>query len=410
MLTLIFIFLTFGLSTFFSASEASLLRLNRYEIQSEKESWSRNILLDLINRIDEVLIVILLGNTFGNILIASMLSVYLSENNFSAEILWLAPLILTLFLLIFAEVLPKTSATLEPKRVARICCWLLYPLLIALKPIIYIVKKINRVFLTSLGIQEEHDKSISFKEYKTMIADGLKKEQTSYQQMMLSALELHEMSINHVMRSVSKIEYIDIDDRWEVSYEKIEKTQHSVLPVIKGSFNKVLGFLYLQDCLGAILKKPNQNFNENLLKSLIKPGYFVPEKTLLSVQYQYFIKKKQRLGLVVNEYGEIIGLISIGDILNHLVMEDLFLLESFLEYKAHNEWIISGDMSLSSFRKLSGLTLTSKTATTVGGVLIERWERVPEVAEIYHEDTITYEIMQRNENQILKIRIQKQEH
>ncbi len=403
MLFLLCLLCSLMISMFFSASEAALLRLNRYQIQSEKSTWINRVLIQLLDRIDEVLILILLGNTFANIWSASMMSLYLTENDFSPEIVWLAPVFLTMIILIFAEVVPKTLATYQPKVVAGLCCWLLNGLLFVLYPAVWTIKRFNQWFLRSIGINSTHvDQKISFKEYKSMIAEGLKREQTSYQHMMLSVLELHELTVNHVMTARSKIEFIDLKQPFEQVETLLIKSKHRWLPVVEGELDQVFGFLRVQDCIPLLVDK---SLSLEKIRELAIDPYFIPEKTPLSVQYRHFHKEFRKIGLVVDEYGSLLGLISTEDILNHLSVEDFSLMESSLYKESTHEWIMPGELTLSAFRRVTGIEIHCEMATTIGGALIEHLERVPDAGTDIEIQGVMYEVLQTSHQQILKIRV-----
>ena len=390
-------------SMFFSASEAALLSLNRYQIQSERATWTNKLLIKLLDRIDEVLILILMGNTFANIWSASMMSFYLTEHDFSPELVWLAPLFLTMIILIFAEVIPKTLATFQPKKVAGLCSWLLNVLLFLLYPAIWIIKHFNQWFLRSIGVNSTHvNQKISFKEYKSMIAEGLKHEQTSYQHMMLSVLELHELTVNHVMVARSKIEMIDLKQSIEHIENFLMHSRHRWVPIVEGSLDQILGFVRIQACIPFLVSK---TLTMGKLKELMIEPYFIPEKTPLSVQYRHFHREFRKIGLVVDEYGGLLGLMSIEDILNHLSVEDFSLMESSVYKESTHEWIIPGELTLSAFRRVTGVEIYCELATTIGGALIEHFEYVPDAGTDLIIDEITYEVLQTSRQQILKIRV-----
>ncbi len=403
MLLLLLLFCSLLISMFFSASEAALLRLNRYQIQSEKPTPTNKILIKILDRIDEVLILILLGNTFANIWSASMMSFYLTEHDFSPEVVWLAPVFLTMIILIFAEVIPKTLATYQPKYVSELCCHLLNFLLFVLAPVLWIINYFNQWFLRTIGINSSSvDQKISFKEYKSMIAEGLKKEQTSYQHMMLSVLELHELNVNNVMTARSKIEFIDLKQSLDKAESDLIQAKHRWLPVVEGDIDQVIGILRVQDCISLLV---NRALSLDKIRELAIEPYFIPEKTRLSIQYRHFHREFRKIGLVVDEYGRLLGLISAEDILNHLSVEDFSLMESSLYKESSHEWVIPGELSLSAFRRVTGLDLHCKLANTIGGALIEHLERVPEAGMNLTIDGIIYEVLQISRQQILKIRV-----
>jgi len=390
-------------SMFFAAAEASLLKLNRYQIQSESPTRTNVCLIKLLNRIDEVLIMILMGNTFANIWSASMMSFYLSEHDFSPEIVWLAPLFLTMIILIFAEVLPKTLATLKPKKVAGLCSGILNVLLFFLTPVIHVINKFNQWVLSLLGIYStQADQKISFKEYKSMIAEGLKHEPTSYQHMMLSVLELHELTVNHVMIARSKIEMLDLKQPIENIETFLINSHHRWIPVFEDSVEQISGFLRIQDCIPYLV---NKTLTLTTLKEIIIEPYFIPEQTPLSVQYRHFHKEFRKIGLVVDEYGCLLGVLSIEDILNHLSVEDLSLMESTLYKESTWVWIMPGELTLSAFRRVTGVEIECEFATTIGGALIEHLEHVPDAGATLVIQDVRYEVLQTSRQHILKIRV-----
>ncbi|MBM4222852.1 MAG: DUF21 domain-containing protein [Gammaproteobacteria bacterium] len=403
MISLFFLILcSLFISLFFSASEAALLRLNRYKIQAQKPSLLNKILIHLLNRLDEVLICILLGNTFANIVSASALSSYLTHHDASPEVIGIASAILTVLILLVAEVFPKTIATFNPDKSARYVAYPLRILLWVLRPVVLIIRYLNIWFLKRMGIEKTHpEHQISFREYKFMISESLKHERTSYYDMMMNVLELHELTVNDVMVMPPKMVVLNIEAPLEDIVQLLISSPHQWLPVIEGSMDCIVGLLKVQDCLSDLLM---QTLDRDVLRTVMTTPYYIPEKTPLSVQYRHFQRETRRIALVVDEYGELLGLISMQDILDQLIGTDVAILESEISQEIPNEWIIPGELHLSAFRRITGVEIESEHASTIGGVLIERLESVPEAGTSITIDGTTYEILQSSNQRILKVR------
>jgi Mg2+/Co2+ transporter CorB len=204
------------------------------------------------------------------------------------------------------------------------------------------------------------------------------------------------------MTARAKIEFIDLKQSFDKAEYELIHAKHRWLPVVEGGIDQIIGFLCVQDCIALLVSK---TFSLEKIRELAIEPYFIPEKTPLSVQYRHFHREFRKIGLVVNEYGGLLGLISTEDILNHLSVEDFSLMESSVYKESTHEWVIPGDLSLSAFRRVTGLDLQCELASTIGGALIEHLERVPDAGTDLEIEGIMYEVLQTSRQQILKIRV-----
>jgi Mg2+/Co2+ transporter CorB len=395
------------ISSFFSATEAALMRLNRYKVQADAaHNRFARLTERLLTRLDKVLTVILLGNTFANITAGTILVHLIEDLNFSEEFALCSPIILTIIILMFAEVLPKTVATLKPTLFAYTFAPIIWIMSIVLSPFTYIINAVNTKIIALFGLgQDQPPELISFSEYKMMVSEGMKHQRQSHHRMMMGVLELHELTVNDIMLTRSKVHVVDINKDSEAVLKQIVNCSYSVLPVIDGDIENILGMIKIKDCIHMIL---THKFSKEALKALIQEAYFIPEKTLLHTQFMRFQELKKNIALVVDEYGHLQGLITLKDILDEIWVAGTQLQELGKEHEiikfSNHSWIFPGHLPLHTIKRLLGWIIPTRDATTMGGALIEYMECLPQPGTSILLNDVVYEILQVSQNMIIKIK------
>ena len=300
-------------SAFFSSSETGMVAINRYRLRHLARQGHRAAVRveSLLRRTDRLLSVILIGNNFVNNFAATVAAIlairWLGDSGAAV-----APVVITLVMLVFAEITPKTYAALKPERIAFPASVVLKPLQVLLAPLVWLVNGISMIFLRLAGAQtrNSNDDHLSPEELRTVVneAGGLIPEK--HQKMLLNILDLESVTVEDIMIPRNEMVGVDIDDDMDEIMSTLRASQHTRLPVYRGDPNNMLGLLHLRK-LSRLLLKEDINKAE-LMQHTVEP-YFVPEGTSLNRQLINFQNARRRIGIVVDEYGDVLGLVTLED-------------------------------------------------------------------------------------------------
>jgi Mg2+/Co2+ transporter CorB len=383
------------------------MRLNKYKVQSDAiHNKFARMTQGLLVRLDEVLTVPLLGNTFANILSGTVLAQLLTEIHASEQLVLVLTMGLAMLILMFAEAMPKTIATLKPSLIAYASAPIIWVMLTCAYPLIYIITTINSKIIALFGVNDQQTPElISFSEYKIMVAEGMKHQRQPHHRMMMGVLELHELTVNDIMLTVSKIQFLDINEDEESLLRQLTSCPFSLLPVIEGDIENILGFVKIRECIHMII---THQFSKEKLRLLIQEAYFIPEKTLLHTQFMRFQELQKKVALVVDEYGQLQGLVTLKDILDEIWVADTQLQALAQEHEvirfSNNSWIFPGHLPLHTLKRLLGWSIPTRDATTMSGALIEYMECLPQHGTSILLNGIIYEILQVSQNTLIKIK------
>ncbi len=373
------IFLLF-LSAFFSGVETAMMSLNRYRLKHlVKENNKGAIRADkLLKRPDRLLGVILIGNNFVNILAASLTTV-LCLNLFGDSGVVIGSIALTLIILIFAEITPKTFAALNSEKVALPASLILKYLQKILRPLVVFVNFFTNFFMRLTGTKETtFNEDLSPEELKSVLENSGDLIPKKYQDMLISVLELDKVSVDEVMTQRSEIIGIDINQSIENILNSLQNNQKDFLPVYDESLDELRGII---DLYGITTFLSNEDKSiENLIDSL-EEAYFTPENTPLSTQLFNFQKNKKTTAVVIDEYGSVKGIVTIKDVLEEIVGElatdiDKESLE-IMEQK-DGSYLIDASVSLRELNKKLDWELPINGAKTLNGLIIDKIETIPE--------------------------------
>ena len=368
------------LSGFFSSSETGLMAINRYRLKHLANSGHRGarIAQNLLNRPDRLIGLILLGNNMVNILSASIATV-IAMRIFGDNGLWISTLVMTVVVLIFAEVAPKTVAALHPERIAFPAAYVLVVLLKLLNPIVWLVNSFANLLLKPFGVKTDVValERLNREELRTLVTEG-GQISNDHQRMLVNILDLEQASIEDVMVPRGEIVGIDLDDDWADILNQLTQTVYTRLPVYRESIDNVVGLLHIRSIISK-LSFGGLQF-EDLQRSVQKP-YFVPEGTSLTQQLLEFQGKERRMALVVDEYGDIQGLVTLDDILEEIVGE--FTPEGrgrsrTMRRLDDGNYLVDGSTSVRTLNRRFEWNLPFEEAHTLGGLLIEEMEVLPE--------------------------------
>ena len=395
------------LSAFFSGSETALMTLNRYRLQHLVKKRHRGAIKAnrLLKRPDRLIGLILLGNNFANILASSIATVIAIRVGGESAIAAGAGL-LTLTILIFAEVTPKTLAAVKPEPVAFSSVWLYIPLLKLFYPIVWLVNLVCNLLLRIFGIHvsKGQQESINKEELKSIVSEADSLMPSRYQNMLLSILDLESATVEDIMTPCKEVVGIDLEDPLEDIVEVIQNSQHSRLPVYRKSLDRVIGFIHLRKVLTQIHQP---HFDKQLItEHLIKP-YFIPESTPLHNQMQNFKTEKLRIGLVVDEYGDVLGLVTLEDLMQEIVGE-LITDDLGIQKQSDGSYLVDASVTVRELNRITGWDLPTEGPKTVNGLIVEFMEMIPEPGTSVKLHGYPLEIIKRNKNAVTQVRFHAQ--
>jgi len=380
MTLLIILFFLIVLSAFFSGSETGLMAINRYRIRHKSGKGDRVAMkiVKLLKRPDRILGVILIGNTFCNILAAAIATV-VAVHYFGEYGVVMATILLTLVILIFAEVAPKTIGALYPERLSRWVVWPLSVLLTALYPLVILVNGVTNGLLKlfRIKVSARGTEPLTYEELKTVIHEASGRLPSPYHSMLLAILDLKGMTVEDAMVPRHEIQGINLHEPWKTVEKQILESEHDLLPIYHDNINNMVGILNRGDLVSVYQAR---EFDEKLILDVVKDPYFVPEGTPLNIQLLNFQQQKLRTALVVDEYGEIVGLITLEAILYEIVGEFAARVETEKLYQLEPDgsYLVDGTMLLREFNKISQMTLPLTGPKTISGLIIEYLETNPQ--------------------------------
>jgi Mg2+/Co2+ transporter CorB len=376
----IFLLVLILLSGFFSSSETGLMAINRYRLRHLANKGHRGAKLaqKLLQSPDRLIGLILLGNNLVNILAASIATV-IGIRLFGNNGIWIASLVLTVVILIFAEVAPKTVAAVHPERIAFPASYVLYFLLKILYPVVWLVNGLANLVLKPFQVRTNVDliEHLNREELRTLVKEGGERIPDDHQRMLVNILDLEQAKVEDVMIPRQDIVGIDLDDKWDEILQQLTQTVYTRMPVFRESIDQVEGLLHIRTVI-AKLAHGALTFDE-LNRSVRRP-YFIPEGTALTQQLLEFQRRERRMGLVVDEYGDIQGMVTLDDILEEIVGE--YTAESRAKSRDikrldDGNYLVDGAVTLRTLNRHMDWGLPEDEASTLNGLLLEELGDIP---------------------------------
>ena len=379
-----------------------MMALNRYRMRhlaKEGHSGAKRA-TKLLERPDRLLGVILIGNNFVNFSAASIATLLAIQILGEEGVAW-APVICTFVFLIFAEVAPKTIAANYPEKIALPSSHILSLLLLLLWPLVWAVSALSNTLLKMLGIQHQNDQGdhLSREELRTLVFEGAKIASQS-QDMMLGVLDLDEVTVDDIMVPKSEIIGIDLEEPLEDIINQLRNAQHTRLPVFREDIDHVIGMLHVRD---AIRFLTSEEPNKASLVQEIDEVYFVPENTALQRQIRNFQARKERIALVVDEYGDVQGIVTLEDILEEIVGEfttDLASASSDIHPQEDGSFVVDGGATIRSINRALTWDLPADGPKTLNGLMTDRLETFPEDPVSIEIDDYRLEVVRLKDNMI----------
>ncbi len=397
-------------SAFFSAAEISLITLNRYRLRHQAESGHRGARLaaKLLERPDRLIGVILLGSNSTNALFSALTTVTVIRLWGEEEsAIGIATVIIALVVLILTDLAPKTFAALHPERIVYPSAYILRPLLKFSYPLVWFINIIANGLLRLLGVKiraRAADK-LSTEEFKTLIMESGALMPESHQDMLLAILDLENITVEDVMVPRGEIEGIDLDADWNDILMQLSTSRYTRVPVYHGNLDKIAGIVHLRKVMHLMR---NDNFDRaELMKILIEP-YFVPEATPLSTQLLNFRAVKRRVALVVNEYGDIVGLVTLEEILEEIVGDFTSPVPGVLDdvqTQGDGSFVVNGSTHIRDLNRRLDWKLPTSGPKTLNGLIIEYLEDIPEVGTSMILDGYLVEILRTRGTAVQTVRI-----
>ena len=391
------------LSAFFSGSETGLVSLNRYRLRhlSKANHHGAQRASRLLERPDRLIGLILLGNNFVNIL-ASSIATIIGLRLLGEAGIAVAAVLLTLVILIFSEVAPKTLAVLHPERIAFPATLILQPLLKILYPIVWLVNIIANGLLKLFGVSTSHikDERLSSDELRTVVSEAGAMIPRRHQKMLTNILDLEKVTVNDIMIPRNEIVGIDLDDDWDDIVKLLRNSRHTRLPVYRTDINNVIGLIHIRNTIDVLT---NQEADKSDLMPHIRNAYFVPENTALNTQLLQFQRQKRRIGLVVDEYGDIQGLVTLEDILEEIVGEftsDPSTTIKDIHAQEDGTFLIDGSASIRDLNRTMHWHLPTDGPKTFNGLILEQMEHIPEPGTSILIAGYPIEILQTKDNAV----------
>ncbi len=408
-----YLFATLGvllvLSAFFSGSETALMALNRYRLRHLAQEGHKAALRTqrLLASPDRIIGIILLGNNLVNIMAASVATLIGLRVAGEAGVL-IAPFVLTVVVLIFSEVAPKTWAAVRPESLAYRASYPLAGLLKVFYPVVAAVTLVANLLLRLFGLKTlKRTDHLTRDELRTLLSDPSARATGIYRGMLLNILDLEQATVADVMVPRNEMSCIDLDDDWEVTIKQVMSSVYTRLPVYQGEIDNVVGILHVRTVINRLF---HGKLDMESLKRLVRKPYFIPETASLIQQLLEFQARERRMGLVVDEYGDIQGLLTLDDILEEIVGE--FTTEPQprvrrITKRRDGVLVVDGGEYLRTLNRRLGWELPTDGPRTLNGLLLEQLEHIPEAGTAIEIGDLSFTITDINDNAIKSVEVRE---
>ncbi|HEY3860004.1 MAG TPA: HlyC/CorC family transporter [Gammaproteobacteria bacterium] len=396
------------LSAFFAGSETALMSLNRYRLRHLARAGHRGaqIAEQLLKRPDRLIGLMRLGDTLANVAATSITTLVALRIGGDRAVA-IAGLLLILALLIFSEITPKTLAALYPERFGFPAAFIYWPLLKILWPVVWVVNSFTRGVLRVMNIRADQAPlhSMSSEELRSVVTEAGALIPKRHQKMLLSILDLEKITVEDIMVPRNEISGLDIESEWDEIVHQLQSSQHTRMPVYEGSIDKMIGFIHARQALHLLSR---HDAGKEALREILREAYFVPETTSLQRQLLNFQTAKKRIGLVVDEYGDIQGLVTLEDILEEIVGE--FTTDPAAQHKdvykeSAGSYLINGSANVRGLNRVLHLKLPIDGPKTLNGLILEYLETIPQPGTAFKLFGHSFEIVQTTDNAVKTVRL-----
>ncbi|MDA5543243.1 MULTISPECIES: HlyC/CorC family transporter [Yersinia] len=396
-------------SAYFSASETGMMTLNRYRLRhlSKQGNRAARRVEKLLRRPDRLISLVLIGNNLVNIL-ASALATIVGIRLYGNAGVAIATGVLTFVVLIFAEVMPKTIAALYPERVAFPSSVLLAPLQKIMLPLVWLLNTITRGLMRLCGIRGNVHRSdaVSQDELRSIVNESHSQISRRNQDMLISVLDLEKVTVGDIMVPRNEVVGIDINDDWKSIMRQLTRSPHGRIVLYRQSLDDAIGMLRVREAYRLMTEKKEFN-KENLLRAADEI-YFIPEGTPLNVQLVKFQRNKEKVGMIVDEYGDIQGLVTVEDILEEIVGDFTTSMSPSLAEEVNPQSdgsvLIDGSANVRELNKAFNWSLPVD-ARTINGMLLEELEDIPQINTQIRVGNYLIDVLDVQENMIKRVRV-----
>ncbi len=400
------------LSAFFSGTETALMSFNRHQLRTMARAGHRGAILAerLLDRPDRLIGLILLGNTLANNLAATLVTL-ITLRLWGDEWVAVGAGVLTLLMLIFCEVGPKTWGALHPRNLTVNSAYVYIALQWVLRPVVFVIGWITNGALRLIGIHVDRrtqQTALSREELRTVVAEAGVMIPLKHQQMLMSVLDLERITVNDIMIPRQDIAGIDLEDDWERILEQLRQTPHTRLPVYRGDLDHMVGLLHMRRIAQELARGTLGRERLEEIAAQREP-YYVPDGTALSVQLANFQRDRRRFAFVVDEYGDVQGLVTLEDILEEIVGEFTSDPATVSHRDIHREpsgaLIVNASAHIRVLNRALGWQLPTDGPKTLNGLLLEKLETIPEAGTSLRVGELDMQVLQIADNAIRTVRV-----
>ncbi len=384
-----------------------MMAINRYRLKTliEKHNAKAKRVEKLLDNVEHLIGGILLGNNFVNILAASITTILALKLWGEGSVIY-ASLVLTLVILIFAETAPKTYAANNPEKVALPAAIILEFIIKLFKPIIWLISNTSQIILKPFGLNNNTKDKLTSEELRMAVIDSKSMIARNYQKMLLNIIDLEKVRVEDIMIPHNELISVDINNEDEL-FEQLKRMQHNKLILFDNTEDNIIGTIHMRDIVNLYAK--NEVTMDNINKLIRKP-YFIPEGTNLSSQLEHFKKQKRRLGMVVDEYGEIKGMVVLEDILEEIVGQFTSNQSESIQEVTRQEdgsYLVDPKISIRELNNIIKSDLPYGHAKTLNGLILEHLQSLPQHNVSFKIESLIIEIMQVSKQGVKLVKINK---
>ena len=384
-----------------------MMAINSYRLKtlSVKNNAKAKRVEKLLDNVEHLIGGILLGNNFVNILAASITTILALKLWGEGSVIY-ASLVLTLVILIFAETAPKTYAANNPEKVALPAAIILEFIIKLFKPIIWLISNTSQIILKPFGLNNNTKDKLTSEELRMAVIDSKSMIARNYQKMLLNIIDLEKVRVEDIMIPHNELISVDINNEDEL-FEQLKRIQHNKLILFDNTEDNIIGTIHMRDIVNLYAK--NEVTMDNI-KELIRKPYFIPEGTNLSSQLEHFKKQKRRLGMVVDEYGEIKGMVVLEDILEEIVGQFTSNQGESIQEVTQQEdgsYLVDPKISIRELNNIIKSDLPYGHAKTLNGLILEHLQSLPQHNVSFKIESLIIEIMQVSKQGVKLVKINK---
>jgi Mg2+/Co2+ transporter CorB len=399
------------ISGFFSLAETAMMAANRYRLRHLAQAGHRGarLALDLLSRTDKLLGVILLFNNLINAAAATLVSI-IAIQLFGEEewALGAGTLVVTFLILVFSEITPKVVGAGNADRLAPTVSYFLAPLLRLFQPVVWFVNLFVEAILVLTRLKPQAGGEVpqlSPEELRTLVLEAGHFIPGQHQSILLNLFDLESITVEDIMIPRSAIEAIDLTAAIDTIRQQLATSYHTRLPVYEGDLSNVAGILHQRRLLSPLL---SGDLDKASLRSHLAEAYFVPAATPVYAQLQFFKEKRERIGLVVDEYGEILGLLTLEDIIEELIGKFTTTLPGSgveVAWDAGGQCLVDGSHSLRELNRALGMAFPLDGPKTLNGLILEHFQDIPETGVSLKIAGVAIEILQTQDRMVKTLRL-----